>query len=196
MRRPMAKTHLFLLISILYCALLLPSIGMAAFKIQSKVKDYLVEGNTFEELKRTLHDNAPDTEDPRHKGKWHGWLVKWRYGFRQTPLSCRITDISIDVTTEIPKATWKGYDQAPKELQEKWDHYQEQLTKYQQSHIDFAINAGKSIDKRLSKLGTNANCTMINTQAEQKANKVIDRYKEKHHKYDKETQFGDKLLNK
>ena len=179
----------------LVCFLFLPCTAFAGFQVQKKVQDFVIDGTNFEQLMAQIEQHAPQTQIPEHRGKWHGWMVNWDYHFRVTSISCAIENFNIHVTTEVPNAIWKGYNQAPDDLKKLWDQYQYRITQYQQSHIDLAIETGKEVEKQLIKSGSSANCPLLTNEENRKTEHIIEKFKKKHQKYDEQTNYGATILS-
>lgn len=172
--------------------LLVSHTTMAGFKIEKRVKDVSVEGQSAQAAINQITTVAPKTENANHTGKWQGWLVQWHYGVKSSSLACSVnpTSVMIQAITEMPVLHWKGYDTAPPEEQRVWDEYQSQINTYQQGKIDLTIEAAKQVDIAFSRLGNQANCGMLHDAAKRKADRIIERAKKAQTEYDKKTRFG------
>ena len=128
----------------------------------------------------------------RQDGKtFHGyttWYVAWN--FRWNTLSsgqCVITSVNTTVSTNIILPSLRRNANA--DLQQ-FDPYIAALTRHEEGHKQFGIDAAKEVDQAILNLEPRANCKQLEIDANNTGRRILERFKALEVEYDKTTKHG------
>lgn len=145
-----------------------------------------------QEAGTSLLDAINKASKIRQDGKtFHGhttWYVAWN--FRWNTLSsgqCVITSVNTTVSTNIILPTLRR--DANADLQ-RFDPYIAALTRHEEGHKQFGIDAAKEVDQAILSLEPRANCKQLEIDANNTGRRILERFKALEVEYDKTTKHG------
>lgn len=118
--------------SILAAALLLISVAAPAWagpKETVETRTYDVDASTIEDMRAEMTAKGPE-------GYWAytTWYVSWSSG----------CDVEVRIIFTFPN--WTAYDDAPANLQERWDSFMEHLEAHEEGHAENGRGAAQEIE--------------------------------------------------
>lgn len=156
-----------------------------------RIEYYTVSGATAEEIQADLQRLGPKIESGK---RFHGlttWELAWKYRNARDGRQCWVTSVTtyVTITTVLPK--WEppsGPVNAA--LVAKWDRYINALTRHEEGHQRYGIEAAHEIDRRIMKLPRYPNCDLLEQAVRKTGNEVLTQAKEKSTRYDVRTRHG------
>ena len=144
--------------------------------------------------RKDLEEQIFQTTPIRYNGKKFAgltqWRVSWKFNYQKINKGCRIDRVSsnLAVTYTMPRISQQYKINA--KVRNSFDAYYATLLKHEEGHKDRALEAAKEIEQKLLSIGTFNSCKRLGEFANQKAYKIIEKYKDINREYDRQTNHG------
>ena len=116
--------------------------------------------------------------------KWH---VDWKFWWdRDHGAACRITSVRTSLTALITLPKLVGGNSAQRL---EFERYVLALKQHESGHYEIGKDAAHEIDREILSLSA-TDCSTLEKTANQKATRILERYKEKERTYDADTKHG------
>lgn len=143
---------------------------------------YPVEGTTVDEIRRSLRESSRDATRRNATGL-HTWRLSYSYRYLQHDSYCEMTDVTIELRSEITVPDWIDREQADSTLAEQWDTYITLLRGHEYTHREHSYRAAREISRELLDLET-PRCSGMRPNAQGLANRILDKYRRLDEEFD------------
>jgi predicted secreted Zn-dependent protease len=197
MRRALARA---LLLRTAVCAAILSmhaahAIAQAPREIEAPVIhddiEYIdVTGNSRRDLIDALDRRSVDDGTGKRFYGHTRWELRWNFNVASDGGDCRVGSVSaqLDVHTSIPR--WNPPANADPSLVRRWNAFVDALRVHEDGHRDIAIEAAREITQRIEAVQPTTKCETLKRTVTIRANTLLDEYREKGRRYDRETDHG------
>jgi predicted secreted Zn-dependent protease len=149
-----------------------------------------VTGNSQRDLINALDRlSVDDGTGKRFYGHTH-WELRWNFNVASEGRDCRVTSVSaqLDVHMSIPR--WHPPANADPSLVRRWNAFVDALRVHEDGHREIAIEAAREIAQRIEAVPPAPKCETLKRTVNIRANTLLDEYREKGRRYDKQTDHG------
>jgi len=151
---------------------------------------YEIEGWTADDLRQQMDRHGIRWTDGNTFDAYTAWNVNWHYRYRIIDGECSMIKVTTTVKVVFRLPRWTDYENAPVDLQKKWDIYMQALKHHEDGHKDFGIKAAAEIERALAELEPAESCEELTETANDRGQQIISKYAEAEKDYDAETNFG------
>ena len=118
------------------------------------------------------------------------WTVGAEYDFRPNAGMWTLHHLRVKAVIKVTLPRWiPGVPVSP-ELVQTWSEYVANLTKHELGHVQFAREAAEEVQRQLDSLPSSAAAPEANKAAQSIVNEVIEDYRSRERKFDRETHHG------
>lgn len=155
--------------------------------LRERTVEYEVTGRTLDEVTAALDEAAPRIDGRRFRGATR-WNARWSFRSRPAGLACVVEDVAVTlaVTTTVPR--WDPTGDPEPGLAERWAAYRAALDRHEAGHRDLAVEAANEVERTLR--GVRAPCGALAEEADARARWIVERYRVRNRRYDRETGHG------
>ncbi len=148
---------------------------------------YPVTGANFREIRQSIAKSRP------WKDGFDGdtrWAVKWQFTSTQNADGCFCTSFSTTttITTTLPR--WTPPTNALSEVKTQWTRYFTNLARHEIGHARIGIAAATELQRQIRELSAQRDCETLNRAVNNKAETVVNDYRESEKEYDRRTEHG------
>jgi predicted secreted Zn-dependent protease len=160
----------------------------AGVVVRGSIDRYAVEGATVQAITRSLR------EARQREGGFAGHYrarFRWTYNLSEAGVraGCRVTNIRIELESQIRSPEWKKPDGAPEDLVTAWQTYSTALEDHERQHENIAIRAAGDLVQRLQRM-SDLSCRQLRLDAQREATAMSQAMQERQAALDTETQHG------
>lgn len=153
-----------------------------------RVEYYDIRGTTAEELNQQMSEMGPGDSD----GNWFAktnWAIDWDYPIPKGD-SCEPVQVIIWIQYILPR--WIDKNEAPAELQARWDVYELQLKKHEEHHKDIVVKYGQQFITEIKKIDDYNSCKELEERigAIHAQGIIINACTQEQVQYDQDTNHG------
>ncbi len=156
--------------------------------IEIKNHHYIIQGKTADEIRRSLNKNSTVVVRNKRYDAYTHWYVSWNIWYSNSNNRCAISKIT--TRTQISHTMPKLISTVPSHLLRKWQKYYYALLDHERGHGNISLEAAHEIERNISNLLPQPNCTMLEKKANKLGQEVIRKYVAQEKTYDKETRHG------
>lgn len=150
---------------------------------------YSVTGNTAREIYRQMEANGPQDEEGRRRHGTAEWRVEWSFGLDRSGTTCTLTEVDVSLRGTITLPQWTPGPKAARSLSDTWARYIEVLRRHEDNHYDHGRRAAAEIRIMADALPP-GECAALGRSFNNKAIRIIEKYKQMDRLYDERTQHG------
>ena len=152
-------------------------------------RPYRVQGVTEAEIARSLAMNRrPGEGGGRYSGSY-SWQMRWSFQYGPARGGCRMRSVRLRLRSEMQLPEWVDRERADSALIAAWDTYIERLRRHENRHQVHAHSAARDVYRMLKRF-TAPTCATMESRANARARRILERYREKDRRYDEETRHG------
>jgi len=168
----------------------LPNIANAEPVVIFKRDDYKIHGNTIEEIKRSISDNAPKKQYAKGFSGLTKYEISWKYKFDKSNNLCKIASVKtfVTITQHLPQL--ENTSQLDNKTKNKWETYYSALKLHEDGHASLGIEAASEIEKEIAKMPAEEDCRELSVKANKIGREIINFYHQKNKDYDQTTAHG------
>ena len=157
--------------------------------LQWTTNHYHVTGTTLRAIRQSIDHARPGGRSARTDGS-AVWKVTWRYRVQGGDQECRLASFTTHTTITMTLPAWNAPSQADEDVKKRWSKYYTALLRHEVGHAKLAQAAAEEIRKRVTQLGTAANCPSLKRAVQAAAEEVLGDYRERDLDYDRRTRHG------
>jgi predicted secreted Zn-dependent protease len=143
---------------------------------------YTVQGTSVEEIRRSLRETSREATR-RNASGLHTWKLSYSYRYLQHDSYCEMTDVAIELRSEITVPNWVDREQADSTLAAQWETYITQLRGHEYTHREHSYRAAREMSRELLGLET-PRCSGMRPNAQALANRILDKYRRLDEEFD------------
>lgn len=151
---------------------------------------YQVSGNTFDVLRKQMHDYGPVDKTGRHGDAYTDWYVNWSYPYAEDPKGYRTGPIEVKVTIKYILPKWITPQHVPKEKKHEWGRFLQALQIHEDEHKAIATEVARQILEALEGLQAYPTKDELEKHASSTAQQLLEKAREKEIAYDRKTNHG------
>ena len=165
------------------------STALASHTVNIDTKYYAIYGTSAGELRREMNSKSPITQSGKTYDAYTTWYINWRFNWNTNGEQCKITKVTstVDVKFTFPK--WINRNDSNNTLKSEWDSYYKALTRHENGHKQFGVEAAEEIEGKLMQLSSSS-CQALEEKANAVGKQILDKYISLEKKYDEETNHG------
>lgn len=156
-----------------------------------KNDNYTISGNNVDDVWDEIREHGPKNDEGDSYTGYTYWYIHWNYEQSNTAKGCKATDITVPVEVTFTMPHLKPTAETPNDVIVKWNTFMKNLQQHENGHKDIAIEAAQEIYDTLQTLPAATTCRALGLLVDKKARTIIDTYKQKEKKYDKDTNHGE-----
>jgi predicted secreted Zn-dependent protease len=151
---------------------------------------YDISGTTLDELRSQMQELGPVDKTGEHYHANTEWHINWSHTCQKSDDAYGVgsVEVKIEVTFTFPR--WVASSDVNEKLVKRWDVYMRALQKHEDGHKNIAVEAGTEIIRRLKGLASYASCEELDAAVSTAGHDVVEEYRQKEKRYDKETEHG------
>jgi predicted secreted Zn-dependent protease len=170
---------------IIALAMLISSTLAAAPVINSETNHYIVDGKTVQDIRTDMNSKRSGGYDAHTD-----WWVKWYFYWKDNRINCTLIKVNTVMTVNMMLPELAANGLADPDAKQRWDNYYPALLKHENGHRNFGVNAAKAIEKALWAMGSRDNCATLESEANNLARTVLNKYIADEKQYDLDTNHG------
>ena len=150
---------------------------------------YAVAGADWREIRQSIAAAHP------WKDGFDGdtrWAVKWQFSTAQSAAGCYCTRISTTTTIATTLPRWTPPTNVYPRVKEQWTRYFTNLAQHEAGHASIGIAAAREIQRQVSQIGAQPDCEQLNRLINERADAIVNDYREREKEYDRRTQHGNR----
>ena len=152
------------------------------------IEYYDIRGTTEEELYQQMSELGPRDSD----GNWFAkanWAIDWDYPIPKGD-SCEPVQVIAWVQYILPR--WVDKQEAPAELQIRWDAYELRLKQHEEHHKDIVVKYGRQFIAEIKKIDDYSSCKELEERigAIHATGIIINACTQEQTQYDQDTNHG------
>lgn len=161
-------------------------------RVERKIETYPVHGHSRAEWAAQMPKVGP--RDPITGRRYSGyaeWQVSWSW--QSWPLGdgrCQLAywRVEVDITITLPE--WTDRHKAAAAVARQWDRFIEALVAHEDVHAWHGEQAGAAVARMFAGLPAEMACKGSRTDIDRKAREIIDEYRLRDRRFDRETRHG------
>jgi predicted secreted Zn-dependent protease len=148
---------------------------------------YSVTGANFREIRQSIAASRPWKDSFDGDTRWN---ITWNFTLARNANGCSCSSFrtTTKITTTMPR--WTPPPNVAPEIKEYWTRYYTNLLQHEAGHARIGLAAAAEIRQRLGEIGTQLNCDEVKRIINQRANNVVDDYRNREKEYDRRTNHG------
>ena len=166
----------------------------ACFHVQAAVveehaqRPYTVSAQPGDTLRQALNASTPISVDGKRFHGYTRWNVRWTFRWQADASGrCRITEVTTRLRTEVQLPELRS---ATPKQRAVFDRYLPALSRHEQGHVQFGLDAARAIDLGIAQLPTEPDCAMLERQANALGHRLLREHVEREKAYDRDTRHG------
>ncbi|GAB6042450.1 DUF922 domain-containing protein [Endothiovibrio diazotrophicus] len=185
--KPMRTIATLLLLAGVACS---PTL-LAAPQVDAKVRNYLVDGTTIEEIRADLAGKSLSVGGGKGLYSAAKWGVHWQRTNRRKGAHCRVLSVAtrVDIQYFLPKL--KPNPQRPAEVTRKWERFIRAVALHQAGYKKLAIAAAQRIEQEMPAVPAQSSCDRLRRVTDELGNKILDQYQALARRYSEGAPRGD-----
>ena len=167
---------------------LLPFYLNAEIKIVESYRFYKVATKSKSNILEDLNNASPIREEGN---VFHGYTrydIKWKFWWKSNNNKCEVTKVETNLKL---KYTMPSLISSNSEIKVIWSNWYPNLEIHEKGHGDLAKDTAYKIDKKLTALGSKANCDLLKNEGNKIAYRLMANLKEANKIYDRKTNHGE-----
>ena len=142
-------------------------------------------GTTVPQITLSLRTAAAEALGSSSVGL-HTSRLRVSYRWRQQEVSCKMTDVAIELESSIQVPSWTDRAAADFTLVAMWNRYVTALRGHEYTHREYLYRRAKDISRELSRV-TSPTCDTMQSRANSTVRLVNDRYRRLNEQFDEES---------
>ena len=158
--------------------------------LQEQLFHYAIAPTSINDIKLELRKHTPVSKENK---LYHGgtqWKLKPLYGWRIEGNLCWVRQVSVYLQGSYTLPEMSNRGTASANLVEVFDDYYTSLLHHEKGHQALWIEAGEEIERILKSMPPHFQCEQLKNQANNRVNKIVEKYQQLNRKYDTNTGFG------
>ena len=152
---------------------------------------YEIAGKQAMSLRRQMSQLGPIYKVNGHRfDGMTQWGIEWQNSYRRKGGQCLEFNVILKekITYTMPK--WIDRASAPSALRKKWDRYYKALDLHERGHGQHGLEALQEMESAIPQPRGGLSCAQLQDAFKIKVDAILEKYKKKEIKYDKDTQHG------
>lgn len=154
-------------------------------EINSQINYYSITATNAHELKKQLYLKnrngfSADTQ----------WRIQPRYQFKKTASGCEVSKSNITLSITYTMPDWQNKQEAPVELQEKWNRWHTNLLRHEENHGFHGRQAYYEIKQGIYLMESAPSCSQLTEAIKAMIDRTLFKYSQEDIFYDQRTQHG------
>jgi len=153
---------------------------------------YDISGQTNSELLREMARKGPYSGRKRYWAITR-WYVNYNFNFQPSEFGCSINTVQTNVNIEFIYPRWVDrarWGHARQNMGRQWDRMYQALVAHEETHASHGIAAARQIESELQKLSSRNNCHSLRRDFENRAQRIIQHYRNADIQFDRRTHHG------
>lgn len=159
-------------------------------ELATTIKRYTVTGGTAREITEAIRRLGPKGPDGQPFAGLAESTVQWQYRYRQTPSTCTLESLTVQVKATITMPEWRAGTDAPATLRERWAAFEAALLFHEEGHRDFGYEVGFRLIKRARALPPAPDCATLGARLKAIGQEETEWSARENERYDRETEHG------
>jgi predicted secreted Zn-dependent protease len=173
---------------VLLAGLLAGGPALAAVQEQHTQRPYAVHVQPGETLRQALSGATPIRENGKRFHGYTRWNVRWSFRWwREASGSCRITEVTTRLTTEVQLPELRSATAAQRAV---FERYERALSRHEEGHVQFGRDAAQAIDRGIAALPEAADCATLEREANALGHRLLREHAQREKDYDRSTGHG------
>lgn len=158
-------------------------------KVDTIENSYTVEANDKGSLFSAINNASPIREGGEVFHAHTDTYVNWNYWWDKRNNYCKLNRVetTVTITYTLPRLSSKTQDAEVKRI---WNKYYPALIEHEEGHGQIAIDAAQVIERGLRNMSSYSSCDLLSKKANAKAQRILDKFSQKHLDYDNKTNHG------
>ena len=148
---------------------------------------YSVTGASFREIRQSIERSRPWQDGFDGDTRWR---VHWKFTTLQSANGCVCTSFSTTTTITTTMPRWTPPTDIAAAVKEQWTRYYTNLAQHEAGHARLALAAAADIQKAISQMGAQSDCSQLSGLINERADKIVEAYREREREYDRRTAHG------
>jgi predicted secreted Zn-dependent protease len=166
-----------------------PFVAPVGLLVDGHEDTYEVTGAGIDDLRRSIDAAGPVIDGERFVARTR-WHLDWRFTYATDMRGCRIASAQTRVAVRTTYPRWEQARYAPPDLNARWQRFLEALRWHEGMHRRHGLEAGASVQRRLTQLLPQPDCAATERVANQMAHGIVARWRAADRDYDRRTQHG------
>ncbi len=166
-----------------------PFIAPAGLLVEGDEDAYDVDGESIEALRRAIDAAGPVIDGERFVGRTR-WHLDWRFTYANDVRGCRVATAQTRVTLRTTYPRWVRAHAAPPEVTARWQRFMTALRRHEETHRRHGLEAGAAIQRRLTQLLPQPDCTATERVANRMAHGIVALWRAADRDFDARTRHG------
>ena len=149
-----------------------------------------VTGNSQRELIEALDRRSVDDGTGKRFYGHTRWALRWNFNVASEGNDCRVTSVTAELDVHLSIPRWQPPANADPALVRQWNAFIAGLRVHEDGHREIAIEAAREIEQRIESEPPASKCETLKRTVNIRANTLLDEYREKGKRYDKQTDHG------
>lgn len=149
---------------------------------------YDIQGSSAKEIRQSLNRLSPVKVEGKSYDAYTRWHVSWKYKLAISGSQCSLEQLQTRV--EVEQTLPRLITQVSFDLRKRWNDYHTALTKHENAHKQFAIDAALQIKRLLSKLPPEKSCQTLSRKANSLGKSIIQDHVQQEKEFDISTDHG------
>jgi predicted secreted Zn-dependent protease len=150
---------------------------------------YDIVGNSAGELRHQMNVKGPIGQGGKRVDGHTHWHVAWSYRYAPAAGGCKVTELSVTVTSTITLPRWAAHS-ADNALIRKWQNYATALRVHEEGHHSHGVRAAEEIRLLRHSINTPDGCSTFERRFESEATSILEKYRRADASYDADTKHG------
>jgi len=154
---------------------------------------YDISGQSHSELLREMARKGPSSGNKRYWAVTR-WYVHYSFNFQPSASGCSVSTVQTHVNIEFIYPRWidraKWGSSTSQNMRRQWDRMCQALVAHEETHASHGIAAARQIEFDLQKLSNRTNCHTLRRDFENRAQRIIQHYKNADIQFDRRTHHG------
>lgn len=150
--------------------------------VRSSEQPYNVAGSTIGEISRSLRTGGNETFGRRLWG-FHSYDLQWNWRYAQETSRCEVTEVTIELTSDITLPRWTGREDSDSTVAAAWDTFIAVLRNHEYCHRVLAYQAARELSRRIQRIEATT-CGSLISQVRLTGRSILDQHKRLNAEYD------------
>lgn len=156
---------------------------------ESRCIYYQVVGESSASLRKFMSASGP-TDATGTYDAYTGFDLRYRYHDTSSAEGCSTGPVIIELHLTHTLPEWDPPAGSSPEVVRRWNHFTARLGVHEAGHSDIAVRAANELSWSFEMLPPLPTCADVRAAAHELFVRVVDRSKERHHRYDRRTRHG------